>query len=113
MATFHELELKKRIDRAAEVIRSLQKLQPPGASPVSGSQADQVASAIALLEAVLSELRDVEPFLHCVRLTPEQREWALQDINEQEIVANLEDARRKSGPTLPQLIDEFERESKV
>jgi hypothetical protein len=98
-----------RIDRASEVISALQKLQPPGPSPGSANQADQVASTIALLEGVISDLKELRPFFSCVRLTPEQREWALKNINEEELAAELADARQMKGPTLPQLIEEFEK----
>jgi hypothetical protein len=43
------------------------------------------------------------------RLSPELRQWALQDLNEEEICAELQELREKGGLELHEFIQELEQ----
>lgn len=62
-----------------------------------------VESAVAFREGVSPGRPATVP------LTPELLAWANEDVNEQEIAADLQELRAKGGATLPEMLPELER----
>jgi hypothetical protein len=90
--------------------------QPNDNSPASGDEPipESVWSPEESEGGALYSLRELLRLIKEERrLSPEIRAWALQQFTEDELIEGLEQAKKKGGPSLTDVIREIEQELKA
>jgi hypothetical protein len=85
---------------------------PAAGHPVSSHPGDKAAPETPLEGHPARGVRSADPSGHgweITPLTPELREWLLQDFNEEEVLADFREVREKGGLELHEFIQELEQ----